>query len=86
MEVAYLGMQTALIVLCLCHDKGAPVLLSVWNCLISHLLFQALIDHENYYFNITDANLNNNPKWQFEYTAKVHSCATQSFIQTIRHA
>lgn len=30
-----------------------------------------VLDHENYYMNLTDANLSKNPIWQKEYSAKV---------------
>lgn len=28
-----------------------------------------VLDHETYYMNLTEANLNNNPQWKFEYSA-----------------
>lgn len=34
--------------------------------------FQVL-DHETMFLNLTDANLTNEPKWEFEYNAKVLS-------------
>lgn len=32
--------------------------------------WQALLDHESYYLNLTDANLRNKAEWKFEYSAK----------------
>ena len=29
------------------------------------------MDHDNYIMNLTEANLDNKPIWQFEYSAKV---------------
>lgn len=31
----------------------------------------ALLDHQNWYLDINDANKNNVTKWQYEYSAKV---------------
>ena len=36
---------------------------------------QAVLDHEVYYLNVTDANLTNKPQWLLEYSAKVKGLA-----------
>ena len=41
----------------------------VLNCKYDYL--QAILDHDNYIMNLTEANLDNKPIWQFEYSAKV---------------
>lgn len=35
------------------------------------ILCQAVLDHETYYMNLTDANLHDKPEWIKEYSAKV---------------
>ena len=32
--------------------------------------WQALLEHESFYLNLTDANLRNKAEWKFEYSAK----------------
>ena len=39
------------------------------------MLPQAVLDHEVYYLNVTDANLTNKPQWLLEYSAKVKGLA-----------
>ncbi len=56
-------------------------LVTICKCTMS--LIQALMDHENYYFNISEANLSNQPKWQFEYSAKVHPLPPTVHLQQV---
>ena len=37
-----------------------------------------VLDHENYFMNLTEANISNEPKWELEYTAKV--CKLESCL------
>lgn len=39
------------------------------NCICVSLL-QVVLDHESYYMNLTESNMNKTVEWKFEYSAK----------------
>lgn len=38
---------------------------------VSKFCFQAVLDYNNFYMNLTEANAKGNPQWIFEYNPKV---------------
>lgn len=57
-------------------------------CCVVLLQLQALLDHESFWLNLTEANLNDKADWKFEYSAKaaygLESLQPQQWAQLIQ--
>ena len=55
-------------IVCVCNSVCVFRLYCTCNCV--YCCVQAILDHETYIMNLTEANLSDKPQWTKEYSAK----------------
>ena len=72
----YQGLNLGFRIYTMDGDYNGTTNVSIYYCLFREhacvvaLIFKALLDHESYWLNLTDANLKDKAEWKFEYSAK----------------